>query len=204
MIGAAKAAGADMVKFQCYKYMHIWNHDEYRRLTKGILSKKDCMILLEHGKCVGVPVFFTPFYMEALYWLDEIDVPAFKFRHTDVNSAGMINGALVTKKPVYISYDPEKYRYIAYSPDYMKVLYCVGKYPVSMEDIDFEYIKRPFISGFSSHLPEKDAVEAAALAVSNGAEVLEFHVCMDGDDACIEREWSIQMKTLKEIREVVG
>ena len=194
MIKAAKDAGCDAAKFQMYQAYHIEQHPKSELLKRGILTKATMKELVDYGNSIDMTVFATPFYPEAVDILHELGVELFKIRHTDIKSKELIDKVKALKKATIISVDVKALDFVLDVGDF-KILYCVGKYPAKREDIDLGVIMQFGLDGYSNHCPDPAILMDAVKA---GAEIIETHVMLDGDDGCLEKGWSIPLSKVKE------
>ncbi|MGI0022957.1 MAG: N-acetylneuraminate synthase family protein, partial [Nitrososphaeraceae archaeon] len=152
MMMVAKGSGCDAVKFQAYEDNMVKNHPERSRLIKSTISKLNIETINGLAKSVGIEWFCTPMYPEAVEILDSY-VKRFKIRVADGKpllenkTSELFEQILKTNKEIIISCQtsPRGCKYFGYSK--IRWLYCVPKYPCSLEELDFRDIKN--FDGFS-------------------------------------------------------
>lgn len=207
MILAAKESGADMAKFQLYNYEVIKNSPIFDQLHQRMLGKDECVELIETGKSLGIPVFFSCMYPEAVDLVKELQVPAIKIRELDgrdvlkEGSLGkyIVDKALATGIPTYISREalPADSNYL-YNATWV---YCIPKYPPSVEDVDLTMLEG--MPGYSNHLPGRSGVWACLVAATFGLRYLEVHCTIDhhSREEDIDKAVSLDFSELKEVVE---
>lgn len=184
MIKKAKEAGADYAKFQ------LFNEQQRSDPREVVLTKEEAKELFEYGKEIGQKVFFTPMFLEAVYWLGEIGATELiKIRYFDRYEYSIIEKALKTAKRVIMSID-KSYRI---SPDLIKqnilkidFLWCIPKYPAMDNDYSFKCIDFDFFSGISDHTK---GLNVAKRMLNCHGRLLEKHIMLEGTHP-IEEEWS--------------
>lgn len=149
MIGRAKLAGADYVKFQLFNVSTIIDSPEYDRLRKLILSEEDVKYLQAIAENREIGFILTPMYLEA------VDIAAkysdyIKIRFKDHENQPLIDKALETGKTILISVPSKPIDALLYHPR-IRYLYCLPSYPPEIEDFNLEIACS--CHGFSSHYP---------------------------------------------------
>ena len=61
-------------------------------------------------------------------------------------------------------------------PAKVDYLYCISKYPTSLSDLHFSLVDFSRYSGFSDHTV---GINAALMAMSRGAKIIEKHLTLD-------------------------
>jgi len=192
MIVEADKANCDYVKFQLFNELVIKDSPLRDNLVPYILDKEKAQELVNCGKKAGTPVFFTPMFLEAVDWIDEMKVPMIKIRYADRYYVKLINRALDVGVPVLISADRSYIKY--WRNPQIKLLYCVPKYPASLKDYEFiqedfttgAHPDAPVFAGVSDHTSGFEVMQRAKVC---GAEFCEVHVMMSGTQP-IEERWS--------------
>jgi N-acetylneuraminate synthase/N,N'-diacetyllegionaminate synthase len=164
--------------------------------------------LQSHAEAHGITFLSTPFSTEAVDLLNEIDVPAIKIGSGELNNRHLIQRAANTGKPLLISTGMNSLdeietacNYIDDMVDEYALFYCVSEYPTTAEDFDFETIsvveeKFGVPVGFSDH---STGVEAAKVAIGNGAALVEKHFTIDRRLPGPDQEVSIEPEELTDI-----
>ena len=199
MIKQSKISGASHSKFQIFNEETIKDSPLKKELTPLILTIEDVQELYEYGKEIGQSVFFTPMFLEAVYWLEEIGATEIiKIRHFDRYEYQIIEKASKTAKRVIMSVD-KRYRM---SPDLtlndiLKIdfLLCVPKYPAEDKDYSFKCMDFDFFAGISDHTK---GLNVAKRMLECRGRVLEKHVMLSGTHP-VEEKWSVTFEELKEL-----
>lgn len=182
MIGLAGDAGADGVKFQCYREEHIKGHPREAELIDIILKQTDIEFLKDTADGNGIEFFATPMYPEAVDMLEAVRVKKYKIRYADNNNETLISRVAQTGKEMYVSCG---YQYIdnmdleVWHDDYRKwtFVYCVPEYPPKTVDLPKKFRKFDGkFGGYSNHYP---SISIPLAAAARGAEYIEVHVKND-------------------------
>ena len=196
MIKKAKEIGVDYVKFQIFKEEHIENHPKFKELKKMILDCDQIEVLYDAGKKIGIEVFFTPFFPEAIDWLEKIGVLMYKVRYLDQNNYQLYKRLKKTKKIFLISCQEPKYTLysnIAFYQKNVRYLYCVPNYPAKYKN--YFPLSTDF-HGISDHTPDLGLLKFVAQNMTS-YEYFEKHIKLDDD--CIESNWSVSFEELDEL-----
>lgn len=201
-IDAAKAAGADAVKFQTFKAEKLTTKSakmaNYQKTNTGKTeSQFDMLKRLELSKeefkeirlyCEEKEIDFlsTPFDEESALFLKEIGVQAFKIGSGDLTNIPLLREIDLCGLPVFLSTGmanlqevKEASECFIYSP--VTILHCTSNYPAASSDINLyamvtleQELGLPI--GYSDH---SLGYEVGICAVSLGAKVLEKHFTLD-------------------------
>ena len=191
MIKRSKEVGCWASKFQLFTPEVAPNLPEHL-----YLSFDHARELFEYGKSIEHVVFFTPMYIEAIDFLETIDIEYYKVRYNDRWNPFLLSKIIKTNKPYFVSYSYEELRdhadlYIRqYEFEHMWPLFCVPKYPASFEDY-----KHLITYGYSDHCPDLKLLEFAKF---HNALWFEKHVKLEGTKP-LENEWSVGFSELEEI-----
>ena len=195
----AKNSGCDAVKFQAFNKSIIGNHPEYERLIKTSISESNVKKINEVATFVGIEWFCTPMYVEAVDFLDPY-VKRFKIREFDSRqllenkTTDLVEKVLGTGKEIIISSQQSLENSKFYNHPKIKWLYCVPKYPCSLEDLDFSELGK--FDGFSNHCPQIIAPLSAAIL---GAEIIEMHITSSKTKNFVDNNVSFDYDELKEV-----
>ena len=199
MMEKAKNIGCDAVKFQAFNKSVIGNHPEYDRLIKTSISKSNIQEINDLAKTIGIEWFCTPMYVEAVELLNPY-VKRFKIREFDSRkllenkTSDLINEILKTDKEIIVSSQLSLEKSEFYNNPKIKWLYCVPKYPCSLEDIDFSELNK--FNGFSNHCPQLIAPLSAAIL---GTEIIEIHITSDKTKNFVDNNVSFDYNELKDL-----
>ena len=183
MIEKSNEAGCAYTKFQLYDESVIKDSPLRRELQKRMITREFAKLLVEEGEADGQPVFFTPMFLEAVDWIEEMGCPFIKIRYSDRYNIELVSRALEVGVPVIISAD---HHYIMrWREPHTKLLYCVPRYPASPEDYKFTsldfgksvYPGGHHFSGISDHTKGMEILDRAKAC---GAELCEVHAMIEG------------------------
>ncbi len=197
LITAAKEAGADLVKFQCYTPDELvelrgdgpapdpWGSDGWSMrdlYEKAQTPHKWFRALVEHAREIGIPWFSSVFGRESLKLLESLDCPAYKLAALDMGKAELRVMAQATKKPVIRSCNHD------YSPPTSNglTMYCPPGYPQEYPKLGC--IRYGHYYGYSYHGVDGDI---PALAALNGARIVECHLQLDDEPSELEANVSL-------------
>lgn len=197
LIEEAAEAGADVVKFQTHvqsaemaesSMRDLGFGDLYDRLGTYSFSLEEHRRLQRHCENEGVVYISTPYSVEGVSMLDELDVPAIKIGSGELTNFHLLRAAVETGKPLLVSTGMADYETIARTVEFLAkrdaklaLLYCVSRYPTDANEFNFgvleEFRKRFGVPiGFSDH---SVGVEAPSIAMARGASIIEKHFTID-------------------------
>lgn len=204
-IKAAKDAGVDAIKFQNYtaerlvtksapKYWHVGEDDgktQYETFSVlDELPKSAYFKMMEYAKKIGIILFSTPFELEAVDFLEKLDVPAYKIASADITFHQLLKKIGKTKKPIILSTGASTIAEITEAVEIIKstgndqiiLLHCILSYPTSPADANLLMIDslrsvfKDIPIGFSDHTFDP---LTPAFSVMRGANVVEKHFTID-------------------------
>tara|TARA_R110000868_G_scaffold5117_3_gene31633 strand:- start:3097 stop:4116 length:1020 start_codon:yes stop_codon:yes gene_type:complete len=213
LIKAAKNAGANAVKFQCYEPGTITidcDKDDFI-LKSGPWRGRKLFELYEKAytpfswfgdlfqiaRDQGITAIASVFDKSSLVLLEGLGCPAYKIASMEIVDIPLIQMAAVTGKPVIISTGMATMNEIQEAVDEvgMKVipLACVSGYPTPPSEFDLPKLKYLITSygdaGISDHtLGSVVAIAATAM----GACVIEKHLCLSRTDPIEDKEFSME------------
>jgi N-acetylneuraminate synthase/N,N'-diacetyllegionaminate synthase len=205
LVDAARAAGADAVKFQSFKTEKIItaaapSAEYHKKATGGKESWYDLLKRLElsetqqrelAGYCRERRIDFlsTPYDEESAVLLDSLGVGAFKIASTDANNIPLLTRVAAFGKPILLSTGMADMPEIRESVEAVRkagndqviLLQCTSNYPPEPRDLNLNVIATLRAEfgvpvGYSDHFAAR-AVPVAAVA--KGACVYEAHFTMD-------------------------
>lgn len=215
LISAAKYAGADFIKTQCWSMAEIsalrdgnaqapppWEHLTHRDIwEKSITPFEWFPDLAAHARAIGIPWFSTVMGYDSLALLQRLDCPAYKIAKSEAPTVWLRKAARSTGKPVLVSGD--------YGED-GNALYCPDGYPVPAKgslkgfhrtDWDITHL------GISLHSTD---LRIAPLAVARGAKLIEVHLMLP-DTHPLDESFSYTpdrlkalIQTVRETEEILG
>ncbi len=214
MIEEAHAAGADAIKFQTYCADTLttrwapryWVHPEPSGTQYAIYKDSDDFVradyeqLFAHARKVGIEWLTTPFDLEAVQWLGEMGMAAWKIASADLTNFPLLRAAAAHGKPVLISSGGATLEELRAAVNELRrvgndqiiLLHCILCYPSPDDQMNLRCIPtlmREFpdlIIGLSDHSIPDPSVTIPTVAVALGAKVIEKHFTLDtswqGDD----------------------
>ena len=208
MIDAAKAAGADAVKFQTFKAEEFCG-DKDQTFTYQSQGKQVTESMLEmfrryefppetwreikaYCAAVGITFFSTPQNPSDLELLLAIGVPALKIGSDDFTNLPLIRSYIETKLPLILSCGMSDLAEVHQALEAatwfdgypVALMLCTSQYPTPPADVNIAKLttlQKAFpglLVGFSDHT---QGALAAALAVSRGARIFEKHFTLGKD-----------------------
>lgn len=204
LVDAAKAAGADCIKFQTFKSENLVSHSaqkaEYQKDTTGDGSQVDMLKKLElsydeflklkdYCDQAGICFLSTPFDFESIDFLNSIEMPFWKIPSGEITNYPYLVALAKTGKPVVMSTGMCEMKEIEEAIKVLrdngtkdiKLLHCNTEYPTPFEDVNLnamETIRKAFglEVGYSDHTK---GIEVPIAAVAMGATVIEKHFTLD-------------------------
>jgi len=206
MIEAAKAAGADAVKFQTFKAEEFCGDPNqtftYQSQGKTVIESMLAMfqryefpaekwrVIKDHCETVGITFFSTPQNLSDLDLLLEIGVPAIKVGSDDFTNLPLLQSYVASRLPLILSCGMsdlaevhQALETVGWFDGYpLALLLCTSQYPTPAEDVNINKLttlQQAFpglLVGFSDHT---QGALAASLAVSRGARIFEKHFTLD-------------------------
>jgi N-acetylneuraminate synthase len=219
LVDAAKAAGADCVKFQC----HITDKEMiYTDMKPGKISKerlwdiiKRCELteteerkVKEYCRKKKIMYLSTPFSREAADRLDKENVPAFKIGSGECNNIPLLEHIARKGRPIILSTGMNDISSIRDSIKAMRkygvplmLMHCVSMYPTPYDKLRLAAItelRKEFglPVGLSDH---SIGIYTCLGAVALGAAVLEKHFTIKRDWPGPDNTFSIEPDELKEL-----
>jgi N,N'-diacetyllegionaminate synthase len=204
LVDAAATAGADAVKFQVFRADELATASAgtagYQKKDGGE-SQRDMLARLElsddefrrvqrHCADRGIEFLATPFGLQDVDRLLDLDVRALKIASTDLNNVPLLRRAAQTGLPLIVSTGAATADEIRASVARLQqwgvgrrliLLHCVSGYPTPLEAANLRAIgtlRREFgvPCGFSDHTT---STQTGAWAAALGAAVLEKHFTLD-------------------------
>lgn len=193
LIDAAKAAGADVAKFQLHiakaemvpNSIKFWGGSMDEILRKANFGTyEEHKQLKDYCKKVGIQYLCTPFCIAAADILKRVGVDAYKTGSGEITNLQMMRHIAKLGKPIIVSTGMSKMEEIAETVKVLNVegakfilAHCLSEYPPKYEHMNLGLIgelKKKFgvLVGLSDHSTE---IFSALAAVTLGAKVIEKH-----------------------------
>lgn len=203
---AAKAVGADAVKFQTfltdkllagdvasaeYQQENTGYDSQYVMLKELELSFDEFRSIKQHCERIGIQFLSTPDESDSLAFLVELGVSPIKIGSAEVNNIPYLREIAATHSDVILSTGMASLEEVDAAVHILQdagaksivLLHCTTNYPCAFENANLRAMvtlkeKFGFSVGFSDHTRGS---LAAVAAVAMGAEVIEKHFTLDAD-----------------------
>ncbi len=226
LVNAAKAAGADIVKFQTFVteniviqsakkaiYQKKYNpkQTQYSMLKNLELSFEDFRIISKMCLKKKIEFLSTGFDISSLKFLNSIKQKKFKIPSGEITNYPLLKFIGSKKKEIILSTGMSNLKEIdsaikvltKYGTPLKKItiLHCTSAYPVKTADVNLKAmvtLKNQFGTevGYSDH---SIGIEAPVIAVSLGAKIIEKHLTLNRKFSGPDHRSSIDPKNFKEM-----
>lgn len=205
MVNAAKTAGADYIKFQTFVPEKLVSRyagkAEYQKQTTDAgqtqlemlenlaLTQEDFRELKEYCEHVGIGFISTPFDLESIAFLDQLDMDFWKLPSGEVTNLPYLEAIGRTGKRVVMSTGMCEMDEIGDAVRVLEkegvtditLLHCNTEYPTPFEDVNLLAMQQMadelgYSIGYSDHTV---GIEVAVAAAALGAVVIEKHFTLD-------------------------
>lgn len=203
---AARACGADAVKFQTFRAQDLvvpgaptagyqarqtGQQDQFALLEQLELSEDHHRAIWAHCESIGIEFFSTPFSIDAVDLLVRLGVRRIKLSSGELTHRALVEHAAATRLPLLVSTGMatmdeirEALGWIAAARgglNEVTVLHCTSAYPARDEVLNLAAIGSMMRDlrvpiGYSDH---SLGIEASLAAVALGASVVEKHLTLD-------------------------
>lgn len=203
LIDEARAAGADIAKFQFFDASKYFPPDfEWMdACMKARLSLEQATMLRDYCDQVGIEFFASAFDLEGLGWCTQLEVKRLKLASRCIEQRDLIDAMSATGKDMIVSlgmWDSPEFPRIS-TTGRVDFLYCVAKYPTPMSDIDFSRVDFSKYGGFSDHTL---GIDAASVAIARGAGIIEKHFTLSKRMYGPDHECSMEPPELRQLVEI--
>lgn len=205
MIDEAKAAGADIIKFQTGKPENVMSRfaqkAEYQKVTTGSeesqlemckkfeLEYEDYVSLKEYCEKVGIHFLSTPFDLESVDFLEGLGCDLWKIPSGEITNLPYLIKIAKTHKPIIMSTGMCMLEEVEAAVEVLNthgageisLLHCTTEYPTPYEDVNLKAMltlqeKFHLKVGYSDHTK---GIEVPVAAVAMGASIIEKHFTLD-------------------------
>ena len=214
LIDAAKAAGADAVKFQLFDSRKLWGDDRIRHLE---LTRAQMLDLRAYALSTGLEFLCTPFGVEEALFLKPL-VKRMKIASGCIRKHELLREIRDTDLPVILSTGMSRLQEIDDAIEELDgsditLLHCTSSYPCAIEDVNLKVMGRlrerfGLDVGYSDHT---QGITVAIAATALGATVIEKHLTLDrtaeGPDhkASIEpEEFRVMVSAIRTVETALG
>ncbi|MDD2177167.1 N-acetylneuraminate synthase family protein [Acidovorax sp. D2M1] len=203
---AAKAAGADAVKFQTfcaadlavrgapaaeYQTRQTGELDQYSMLERLELTEAQHIQIQAHCRAIAIEFFSTPFSVPAVDMLVRLGVQRLKLSSGELTHRQLVEHAAATQLPLLVSTGMATMKEIVEALAWMRkarghlngvvVMHCTSAYPAADDTLNLTAMAQMRRElgvpiGYSDH---SLGVEAPLAAVALGACAIEKHLTLD-------------------------
>lgn len=229
MVLKAKEAGVDYIKFQTFipeklvsKYAKKADYQkkttdssesQLKMLEKLALTQKDFVELKKYCDEVGIGFLSTPFDLESIDFLDQMDMDFWKLPSGEVTNLPYLEKIACTGKKVVMSTGMCEMQEIKDAIAVLEqngageitVLHCNTEYPTPFSDVNLlamqqmrEILKKAV--GYSDHTV---GIEVPIAAVALGAVVVEKHFTLDKQMEGPDHKASLEPQELKQMTDAI-
>lgn len=224
MFLAAKNAGADAVKLQKRNnrtlftkalYNQPYDNENSYGATYGEhrealeFGRREYRDLQQYAKELGLIFFATPFDVESVDFLAELDMPAYKIASADLLNTPLQRHVAKLGKPIFLSTGGGTLTDIRRACDailplnpYVVILHCTAAYPVDAPDMNLNVIPT-LLSEFPSQVvglsDHENGIDAASIAYMLGARIFEKHFTLNRASKGSDHSFSLEPEGLRKM-----
>lgn len=205
MIGAAKKAGADYIKFQtfipeklvtCYASKADYqrentnnNESQLKMLRELALTQQNFIELRNDCRHTGIGFLSTPFDLESISFLNQLDMDFWKLPSGEITNLPYLEAIAATHRDIIMSTGMSEIREIHEAVNILErngageitLLHCNTEYPTPFSDVNLLAMKHMADMfqkpvGYSDHTV---GIEVSIAAAALGAAVIEKHFTLD-------------------------
>lgn len=225
LVDAAKAAGADIVKFQTCKPEAVISRyaekAEYQKETTGeadnqlemvrkiTLSYDNFVLLKKYCDDQNMKFLSTPFDLDSIDFLEELGCDIWKVPSGEITNYPYLVKIAKTGKPVIMSTGMSNMEEIKAAINLLKengtkeisLLHCNTQYPTPYEDVNLRAMdlireETGLEVGYSDH---SLGIEVPIAAVAMGATIIEKHFTLDRNMEGPDHKASLEPSELKQM-----
>lgn len=205
LMDAAKAAGVDLLKAQCYSVEELlalrgngpapspWGEQglSMRDLyTRAMTPREWFAPMFEYAAEIGLPLFSSVFGLESLAVLESLHCPAYKIARLDNAHGGLADAVAATGKPLLVSEAREDESVC--SAARTRFLYCPPGYPQERFAFAWKFHDEDSCGGhflgFSFHGTD---IMPCIVAAATGAKLIEAHMMLAEEPSELESNVSL-------------
>jgi sialic acid synthase SpsE len=207
MINDCKAAGAEIVKFQC----HIADEEMipsckiYDVIKRCQFTESQETALKQYTEAQGMMYISTPFSFAAVDRLEQMGVIAYKIGSGECNNIPLVKYIASKHKPIILSTGMNSISEAARAWDIIEsagcpiaILHCVSMYPTPYNKVNLTRMEQfeDAVYGYSDH---SSGIIASLAAVARGASIIEKHFISSNMWDSPDLEVSIDFKELYQL-----
>jgi len=211
LIDVAAESGVDAIKFQLFKAENLYlRKDSLYHIMKSIeLPREWVKELAEYSNKRGLIFLATPFDKEAIDYLYQIGIPAYKWASSETVNLELLRYAASKKKPMIVStgmcdiadiYEAAETIYSAGNNNII-LLHCTTLYPTNPINVNLrmmDTLRNCFhlAVGYSDHTR---GIGVALAAVARGACVIEKHFTISRKLKGPDHSYALEPEELKRL-----
>jgi sialic acid synthase len=229
MFLAAKESGANAVKLQkrnnstlFVKELYDQPYDnknsygatygEHREALE--FSREEYLELQGYARELDIMLFATPFDIESLDFLADLDMPAYKIASADLSNTPLQKHIAKLGRPIFLSTGGGTMKDIHRACDailplnpQLCILHCTASYPANVEDMNLSVIPSLLaefpeqVIGLSDH---ENGIDAASIAYMLGARVFEKHFTLNRALKGTDHSFSLEPEGLRKLVRNLG
>jgi len=229
MVKAAVDAGADAVKLQTYDPDKItmdcdgddfqikgglWSGQSYHALYSDAMTPKSWhKPLFDYAAKLDVTMFSSPFDLDAIDFLENLKVPAYKIASFELVDLQLISKAAATGKPIIMSTGLATIEEIEdglaaarkAGATEIILLHCISAYPTPPEAANLSNIQDMATRfGVPIGLSDHTLTEAVPVAATTlGAQVIEKHFTLSRSEGGADAEFSLEPNEFRRMADAV-
>jgi len=225
LIGVAKEAGADAVKFQTFKAEDVITKTadkaEYQKRTTGVqesqyemikrleLSEEAHFELKDYADSQGIVFLSTPYNKKSVDFLVRLGVSALKISSADITNYPLLSHIAAKNLPVILATGMSSLGEVKEAVEVIVnggnqqiiLLHCISSYPAKIEDMNLKAMETlryvfKLLVGLSDH---SMGITIPVAAVALGACVIEKHFTLDKKLPGPDHRASLEPKDLKQM-----
>lgn len=225
LVDAAKACGADAVKFQTFRADLLTirsaskapyqerttasSESQFEMLQRLQLDAAAHRSLIDYCRKIGIQFLSSPFDLQSVDLLASMDVPLYKVPSGEITNLPFLQHIAQKGRPVILStgmstlgeVEEAVQVLLAAGAARLTLLHCVTEYPAPYAEINLRAmltLKTAFCLpvGYSDHTP---GIEISIAAVALGAEVIEKHLTLDRSLAGPDHHASLEPAELQQM-----
>ena len=198
-------------KFFNEKYDNRNSYGETYGLHREALEfgKKEYKELQSYANEIGIDLFATPFDLNSVDFLSDLNMPAYKIASADLNNTILQQEIATQNQPIFLSTGGGSLDEVKRARDNickfntnLAILHCTASYPVEIKDMNLNVVKtylKEFpknVIGLSDH---ENGIDAATVAYMLGARVFEKHFTLSRGSKGTDHAFSLEPVGLKQL-----
>jgi N,N'-diacetyllegionaminate synthase len=225
LVDAARASGADAVKFQTFKADRLATRSahkaayqerttaesetQFEMLERLELDAAAHRRIIEHCKESGIQFLSSPFDIQSVDLLDSLDVSLYKVPSGEITNFPFLRRLAQKGRPIILSTGMSTLGEVEEAVEVLReagakqltLLHCVTEYPAPYDEVNLRAMQTLKLAfglpvGYSDHTP---GIEISIAATALGAEVIEKHFTLDRALPGPDHAASLEPEELKEM-----